>query len=737
MRGRTATRPAATLLALTLTAACGRGANPDADVRAHAARFSYTCHGAARQKAELNIEAVLAAPGGLTDAGDGPDRESGSWRDGRVVFADGTARPWQDVVTVVGASSGKPFPFGAGGVEVKPPGAVKFAVPSGAVRFEVRAVVDRTRNPSATVQAFVLRDAPKRGETSFYPGRPVFGGQNVRLTRTPIAKAKGPTPLEKQLNRRNVATTLRTKVGLNAERNVLADWTRCDVRYLGGLWPDQEVEKGDPLAPYHLTAEPARRNATPTALADLRARLDRLAAVAQVPHQDLAAALKRLGRDDARVGVIPASLPDAAEVAGQVAMVRAAERELEAAARPHVAAIARRAWRRPIADTEVDRLMRLYREGRAAGAGFDAAVKAPLLVVLASPHYLFHLPDPGAEAPAGAKVRDLTGIELASRLSFFLWASAPDEGLLKLAAGGALRHPAVLAARARRMLKDDRAKALTTVFAAQAFRFADYPRAAFDRLFDITGRLRDKSVLDAVLEQTRDVSRTLGEADRQKLDEFAHGVRDLERRIDRATKDGRLEGWRPTLTTPDMPRPAEKPPQDVREHMRMMLDLMVLAWQTDRTRVATLVLNRDVSHMQFGFLDGVENEQLHAISHHKEKPATLEQYYRINRFHTEQFAYLLKRLKAVDEGDGRSLLDSVAVSFGSNMLNGDLHDGRDLPLVLAGRAGGGITPGRVLDFRGRPEGQQRLCNLHLALAQRMGVDAKQFGDSTGPLAGLG
>lgn len=150
------------------------------------------------------------------------------------------------------------------------------------------------------------------------------------------------------------------------------------------------------------------------------------------------------------------------------------------------------------------------------------------------------------------------------------------------------------------------------------------PRAAFDRLFDASGHLRDRSVLDAVLDQTRDVSRRLGRADRQKLDEFAGGVRDLEQRIDRAAKEERLEGWRPTLAKPDLPRPAEKPPQDVRDHMRMMLDLVVLAWQTDRTRVATLLFNRDVSHMQFGFLDGVGNEQLHAISHHKEKPATLD-----------------------------------------------------------------------------------------------------------------
>lgn len=263
-----------------------------------------------------------------------------------------------------------------------------------------------------------------------------------------------------------------------------------------------------------------------------------------------------------------------------------------------------------------------------------------------------------------------------------------------------------------------------------------YPRAAFDRLFDTTAHLRDQSVLDTVLDQTKQVNGRLGKADRQKLDEFFGSVRDLEQRIERATREERLECWRPSLTKPNIPRPADKPPQDVREHMKMMIDLIVLAWQMDRTRVATLILNRDVSHMQFGFLDGVGNEQLHSISHHKNKPATLDQYSRINRFHVEQFAYLLGRMKAIDEGDGSSLLDNSMVTFGSNMMDGDTHDGRDLPLLLAGHAGGSIKTGRVLDYTSRPEEEQRLCNLHLSAAKLMGVKVDQFGDSVHPLKNL-
>jgi hypothetical protein len=248
--------------------------------------------------------------------------------------------------------------------------------------------------------------------------------------------------------------------------------------------------------------------------------------------------------------------------------------------------------------------------------------------------------------------------------------------------------------------------------------------------------LRDKSVLDAVLLQSKDVRRHLASRDRQKLDEFLDSVRDVEQRIDRATREDRLEGWRPSLTEPDMQRPPESLPQDVREHMRLMLDLILLAWRMDKTRVATLIFNRDVSHMQFGFLDGVPNEQLHGISHHKDNPEQLAAYQRINQFHVEQLAYLLSRMQDIDEGSGTTLLDNVMLLFGSNMFNGDSHDGRNLPLVLAGHGGGAVAGGRALDFGEKPEEQQRACNLYLALAQRMGLELTQFGDSVGPLEGL-
>ncbi|MCR9295584.1 MAG: DUF1552 domain-containing protein [bacterium] len=263
-----------------------------------------------------------------------------------------------------------------------------------------------------------------------------------------------------------------------------------------------------------------------------------------------------------------------------------------------------------------------------------------------------------------------------------------------------------------------------------------YPRAVFDRLFDTSGLLRQQSVLDAVLEQTRTIDRNLGVSDRRKLDEFQNSIRELEQRIARATSEDRLEGWRPSLSAPNLDRPPETLPQDVREHMKMMLDLLLLAWQMDKTRVATLIFNRDVSHMKFGFLDGVLNDQLHAISHHKDNTEKLASYQRINQFHVAQFAYLLSKMKQIEEGGGTTMLDNVVLLFGSNMFNGDSHDGRNLPLVLAGHGGGVLAGGRVLNFENSGEEQQRACNLYLSIAQLMGINLTSFGDSVGPLVGL-
>jgi len=261
-----------------------------------------------------------------------------------------------------------------------------------------------------------------------------------------------------------------------------------------------------------------------------------------------------------------------------------------------------------------------------------------------------------------------------------------------------------------------------------------YPRAAFDRLFDKESLLQDRSVLDLVLQQSKRLRTRLDAHDRAKLEQYMDNVRNLEQRIERATAEKRLEGWQPTLATPDLPRPEEGTPHDFADHTRMMFDLMVLAFQMDKTRVLTFIMDKDVSNQKFDFIDGVGGAQMHGISHHKDNPKTLAEYQKINRWHVEQFAYLLERMKAVDEGNG-TLLDNSMLLFGSNMMDGNIHDGRELPLVLAGGRNCGIAPGRVLTYE--QQEQRELCNLHLALAQRMGVEIDQFGDSTMALPNLG
>jgi len=255
-----------------------------------------------------------------------------------------------------------------------------------------------------------------------------------------------------------------------------------------------------------------------------------------------------------------------------------------------------------------------------------------------------------------------------------------------------------------------------------------YPRRVFDRLFGTTRLEQDKSVLDLVLRQTKRLRRDLAVRDKEKLDEFMHNVRSVEQRIDRAGKEDRMEGWRPTLTKPNIERPSADLPQDVPDHMELMTDLMVLALQMDKTRIATLLLNRDTSDMKFGFLEGVGNKPMHGVSHHANEADAKEEYQTVNKYHVERCAYALKKMSEIDEGNGTTLLDNTMMLFGSNMMDGHIHDGRQLPLVVCGGRNCDLTPGRVLTYEG--DSHRKLCNLHLSLMQRMGLQDQQFGDST-------
>ena len=183
-----------------------------------------------------------------------------------------------------------------------------------------------------------------------------------------------------------------------------------------------------------------------------------------------------------------------------------------------------------------------------------------------------------------------------------------------------------------------------------------YPALAFDRLFrDGAGRA-DKSVLDAVQEDADDYRRKVSQSDRQRLDEFLSSVREVEQQIDQAGKAGKVQGWRPTLAAPGMPRPADGIPQDIDQHMRLMCDILVLAFQTDTTRIGTLKLNNDHSSLRFPKL-GVDYMIHHLLSH-----TDGNDWLKVNRFFTQQLAYVAGKLDKVQEGE-RTLLDNSMILF--------------------------------------------------------------------------
>jgi len=264
-----------------------------------------------------------------------------------------------------------------------------------------------------------------------------------------------------------------------------------------------------------------------------------------------------------------------------------------------------------------------------------------------------------------------------------------------------------------------------------------YPRQAFDRMFNTQMLTQDKSVLDFVLSDAKDVRRKLSGHDQRKLDEYMASVRNVEQRIERLSQPREYGpgDWRPTLDQPNMAPPEDGLDFNLPEHIKLMLDLMVVAFQTDKTRIATFLFASDASYnVRFDFLEGVSGDSLHAISHHNNKPEKLAEHQRINQYHVEQFAYLINRMKGVDEGNGTTLLDNSMLLFGSNMMDGNKHDYTNLPLLLAGRGGGSIRPGRVVRYESDDE--RRVCNLHLAVAQRMGLDLQSFGNSVMPLPNL-
>jgi hypothetical protein len=252
-----------------------------------------------------------------------------------------------------------------------------------------------------------------------------------------------------------------------------------------------------------------------------------------------------------------------------------------------------------------------------------------------------------------------------------------------------------------------------------------YPALAFDRLFrDDVGK-GDASVLDLVREEACGLSGRVSHTDRVKLDEYLSSVREVEQRIQQAGKQGRLQGWRPTLDKPNLPRPADGIPQDIDQHMRLMCDILVLAFQTDTTRLCTLKLNNDHSSLRFPHL-GVDYMIHHLLSH-----TDNADWLKVNQFFTRQVAYLAAKLDKIQEGE-RTALDNTMILYLSSMRHGGSHDCSQLPVVLVGRGGGKIQTGRTLDYLGKAN--RKMCSLYLPMMDKMGVRLEQFGDSRERLA---
>ncbi len=253
-----------------------------------------------------------------------------------------------------------------------------------------------------------------------------------------------------------------------------------------------------------------------------------------------------------------------------------------------------------------------------------------------------------------------------------------------------------------------------------------YPALAFDRLFKDEVRKGDESVLDSVLNDARDVRRAVSLADQRKLDEYLDSVREVEQRIERAGRRGELQGWRPTLDRPNIARPADGIPQDIGEHMRLMCDILVLAFQTDTTRVCTLKLNNDHSSLRFPNL-GVDYMIHHLLSH-----SDTDDWLKVNQFFVKQVAYVAAKLDAIQEGE-RTALDNAMIVYCSSMLTGR-HDATKLPVVLLGGGGGKIQGGRVLNHLNDPN--RKMCSLFLSLLDKADIHLKSFGDSTEPLSSI-
>ena len=258
------------------------------------------------------------------------------------------------------------------------------------------------------------------------------------------------------------------------------------------------------------------------------------------------------------------------------------------------------------------------------------------------------------------------------------------------------------------------------------------PHLVFERLFHAGSQsdtaTQDRQLLDGVLDDARQLRGKLGVADRVRLDEYLSVVRGLEDRLSRASRPQQTP-WKPRIALNAADKPPAQP-KDYADHVRLMMDMIALAFQSDTTRIATFIFGNEVSNQNFSFVDGVKGGH-HSLSHHENNPESLHQYQLINRWHVAQYAYLLQKLRQMPEGEG-TVLDNSAILFGSGFRDGNKHDPHNLPLLLAGRGGGRLATGQHLSY----DKDTPLSNLYVSLLDVLGAPVERFADSTGRLPGV-
>ena len=256
-----------------------------------------------------------------------------------------------------------------------------------------------------------------------------------------------------------------------------------------------------------------------------------------------------------------------------------------------------------------------------------------------------------------------------------------------------------------------------------------YPALAFDSLFDNHGTRRNRSVLDRIREEASSLGKSVNAADKAKLDEYLTSVREAEQRIERLrARQEKASQRAETKGTPlwKMERPDNGLPEDIREHMRLMCDIVALGFQTDKSRVATLLLCRDISGLFYPFLD--VRKAHHSASHDDRS----DDFHRVTSYYVSQMAYLTDRLAKMPEGDG-TVLDNSLLVFVNNMWSGSKHDSSKVPLFTVGGLGGTLKTGRALDYSDAGDDNRKLCSLYLSVLQRMGGKTTSFGDADKPL----